>query len=107
MSELEIGDSLERFRAIRRDLEVSVLPLASSVDGRRFTFQASLHDLQLRHGGYVALGDDRLGQVLSLEMGERGGADLDLPGVRTEVTIRHAHGEGVVVEATARRSTTR
>ncbi len=98
MSELEIGDSLERFRAIRRDLEVSVLPLASSVDGRRFTFQASLHDLQLRHGGYVALGDDRLGQVLSLEMGERGGADLDLPGVRTEVTIRHAYGEGVVVE---------
>ena len=98
MSELELGDSLERFRAVRRDLEASVLPLASSVDGRRFSFQASLHDLQLRHGGYVALGDDRLGQVLSLEMGERGGADLVLPGVQTEVTIRHARGEGVVVE---------
>jgi DNA helicase HerA-like ATPase len=98
VSEHGIEDSLERFRAVRRDLEVSVLPLASSVDGRRFTFQASLHDLQLRHGGYVALGDDGLGQVLSLEMGQRGGADLDLPGVHTEVTIRHAHGEGVVVE---------
>ena len=98
MSELELGDSLERFRAVRRDLEASVLPLASSVDGRRFTFQASLHDLQLRHGGYVAVGDDRLGQVLSLEMGERGGADLVLPGVQTEVTIRHARGEGVIVE---------
>jgi uncharacterized protein len=98
VSELELGDSLERFRAVRHDLEASVLPLASSVDGRRFSFQASLHDLQLRHGGYVAVGDDRLGQVLSLEMGERGGADLVLPGVHTEVTIRHARGEGVIVE---------
>jgi DNA helicase HerA-like ATPase len=98
VSEHGIEDSLEQFRAVRRDVEASVLPLASSVDGRRFSFQASLHDLQLRHGGYVTLGDDRLGQVLSLEMAQRDGTELDLPDARTQLTIRHARGEGVVVE---------
>jgi hypothetical protein len=99
VSEHGIEDSVEQFRAVRRELEESVLPLASSVDGRRFSFQASLHDLQLRHGGYVALGAGRLGQVLSLEMAQSDGAAIDLPAARTQVTIRHARGEGVVVES--------
>jgi hypothetical protein len=30
---------LDSFRAVRRDIEASVLPLATSVDGRRFTFR--------------------------------------------------------------------
>ena len=46
---------LERFRALRRELEAAVLPLATSIDGRRFSFQASLHGLDLRLGGYVVL----------------------------------------------------
>jgi hypothetical protein len=45
-----IDRQLETFRAARRDIEASVLPLATSVDGRRFTFQASLYGLQLQVG---------------------------------------------------------
>jgi uncharacterized protein len=100
-----LEDRLERFRAVRRDLEASVLPLATSVDGRRFSFQASLHELELQVGAYVVLGEGRLGQVLSLEMAVREGTDLDLPpddaagfGLRTEVPIRHARGAGTVLE---------
>jgi len=100
-----LEDRLERFRAVRRDLEASVLPLATSVDGRRFSFQASLHALELRVGGYVVLGEGRLGQVLGLELALREGTDLDLPpdegsafGLRTQVPIRHARGEGTVLE---------
>jgi DNA helicase HerA-like ATPase len=104
-----VGRQLERFRALRRELEASVLPLASSVDGRRFTFQRSLHGLDVRLGGYVVLEDEgtqRLGQLLSLELGTQGGAaEIELGadegtalGGRSGVTIRHAHGEGAVLE---------
>ena len=50
-----LDQRLARFRALRRELEVAVLPLATSIDGRRFSFQASLHGLELRLGGYVVL----------------------------------------------------
>jgi hypothetical protein len=49
-----------------------VLPLATSVDGRIFSFHASLDDLPFQLGGYVVQvdGDDSwLGQVLTLEVG--------------------------------------
>ena len=46
---------LEEFRSLRDALETSVLPLATSVDGRRFEYQASLHGLALEVGGYVAI----------------------------------------------------
>ena len=65
-----LGPLLESFRNARRELEASVLPLATSVDGRRFSVQASLHGLPLQIGGYVVLeggGLPRLGQVLTLE----------------------------------------
>jgi uncharacterized protein len=101
-----LEDRLERYRAVRHDLEAAVLPLATSVDGRRFSFQASLHDLELSAGGYVVLGEGRLGQVLGVEMWVREGTDLDLPpdersgaGLRTQVPIRHARGEGTVLES--------
>jgi hypothetical protein len=56
---------------MRRTLEASILPLATSVDGRRFSFKASLHGLELQVGGYAVLevGATRLGQVLSQESG--------------------------------------
>jgi uncharacterized protein DUF87 len=102
---MSVESGLESFRDMRRDLEASVLPLATSVDGRRFTFQASLHDLQLRLGGYVVLGEGGLGQVLSLDMEVREGTELALPapddaagGMRTQVPIRYASGQGVMVE---------
>lgn len=61
---------LEEYRGLREALEASILPLATSVDGRRFEYQASLHGLDLEAGGYVALdagGEVRLGQVLIAE----------------------------------------
>jgi hypothetical protein len=50
---LGIDRQLDSFRAVRRDIEASVLPLATSVDGRSFTFQASLYSLQLQVGSYA------------------------------------------------------
>jgi hypothetical protein len=103
---MSVERGLASFRGLRRDLEASVLPLASSVDGRRFSFQASLHDLELRLGGYAVLGDSGLGQVLSLDMAVREGTELALPpqeeeagsGLRAQVPIRYARGDGVVLE---------
>ena len=97
---------LERFRALRRRLEEAVLPLATSIDGRRFTFQASLHELELRLGGYVMLESDRgpnLGQILALrqtlaEAGDMDAADHDArDSLRAGVTVRYAVGEGTVL----------
>ena len=50
----DMRESLERYRAVRRQLEEEILPLATSVDGRRFSYQASLHELRLQAGSYVA-----------------------------------------------------
>ena len=41
-----LAGRLADYRVMRRDLEASVLPLATSVDGRRFTFQAPLEPLR-------------------------------------------------------------
>ncbi|MGH3270693.1 MAG: hypothetical protein ACRDN1_16805 [Trebonia sp.] len=77
-----LGGQLESFREARRDIEASVLPLATSVDGRRFSFQASLHGLELQAGGYAVLDDGgtrRLGQVLSVELHQQLAGELTLP----------------------------
>ena len=102
-----LSAQLKSFREARRDLEASVLPLAISVDGRRFSFQASLHGLQLQVGGYVVLEDNgvpRFGQVLSLELDQLS-TELMLPThaegateTRTQMLIRYARGEGAVLE---------
>ena len=66
----QLTDSVERFRETRRRFEEAVLPLATSLDGGRFSFQASLHGLPFEVGGYVAIEDStgtRLAQVLSLQ----------------------------------------
>jgi len=103
-----LGDApIAQYRALRRSIEHAVLPLASSVDGRRFTMQASLHDLAFETGGYVVVGDGesaRLGQVISLELAQQAGpevgvaagADVDL---RSQVVVRAARGEGVILDA--------
>ena len=44
-------DVVDDYRQMRSDRERNVLPLATSVDGRQFTFQASLHELQFQTGG--------------------------------------------------------
>ena len=94
-------ESLEEYRAVRETLERAVLPLATSVDGRRFTFQTSLHELELEPGGYVAIegaGSTRLGQLLSLELRHQ---DTTAPGVG-EIRVRGGGGEGVVLHGDGR-----
>jgi uncharacterized protein len=102
-----LGQQINSFREARREMEESVLPLATSVDGRRFTFQSSLYGLDLQAGGYVVLeghGRPRLGQVLSLELQWQLAAELTLPPAddgpvtRTEIPIRYARGEGLIVD---------
>jgi hypothetical protein len=102
-----LAAQLAGFREARRELEASVLPLATSVDGRRFSFQASLYELPLQAGGYVVLengGITRLGQVITLDLGQLS-TELMLPapaagapGNRTQMLIRYARGEGVVLD---------
>jgi uncharacterized protein len=104
-----IDRELARFRELRRELEASVLPLATSVDGRRFSFQASLHGLQHRLGGYVTLaaddGAERLGQILAIRLARHAAAEIGVtPGekapvaLRADVTIQYAAGHGVILD---------
>jgi uncharacterized protein len=93
---------LEEYRGLREALETSVLPLATSVDGRRFEYQASLHGLELEAGGYVALdaaGTTHLGQLLSLRMEHEEAAALDRPG---HIRIRVARGDGALLAGGSR-----
>ena len=94
--------ALEEYRGLREELETSILPLATSVDGRRFEFQASLHGLELEAGGYVAIdagGEVGLGQVLSLRMEQQETSTLDRPG---NIVIRAARGDGALLEGDGR-----
>jgi DNA helicase HerA-like ATPase len=93
---------LEAYHSLREALERSVLPLATSVDGRRFEYQASLHGLELEAGGYLAIdagGEIRLGQVLSLRMEQQEASAHDRPGT---VLIRVGRGEGALLEGDSR-----
>jgi len=90
--------ALEEYRGLRDVLEASVLPFATSVDGRRFQYQASLHGLELEAGGYVAIeagGQTWLGQVVSLAMEQHEVSTLDRPGT---ILMRVARGEGRLLE---------
>jgi DNA helicase HerA-like ATPase len=86
----------------RRDLEASVSAVASSVDGRRFSFQCSIHDLALKAGGYASI-DGRLGQVHAVEAAWVQGPEL-VAAVAHEVAdasrlrIALARGHGVVLD---------
>jgi uncharacterized protein len=100
---------MEEYRGMREALEASILPLATSVDGRRFGFQVSLHGLELQAGGYVAIetggAAPLLGQVLSLDLHREDATALDhrveggAEGARlhSRLTLRVGRGEGVVL----------
>ena len=102
---VDMRESIDRYRAVRRQLEDELLPLATSVDGRRFSYQAPLRGLRLQAGSYVALEEGpetRLGQVVTLGLGKQEGVGLavaDAGGAehRTQVVIRAAVGEGQVL----------
>ena len=107
---MDVDDRLGEFRTLRQRIETSILPLATSVDGRSFTFQASLHDLALQVGGYVVLEDDagsRLGQVLSLDLAVEEATALEQPvegagKTHSRVLARLARGAGTILDGDGR-----
>ena len=54
----DVNAWLEEYRERREALEAALLPLATSVDGRRFDFQVSIHGLELEPRRYAAIGGD-------------------------------------------------
>ena len=72
----------------------SILPLATSLDGRQFSFQASLHELDLQAGGYVMLESDgpaRLGQIVSLRLERAAGGRRRRHGDRDPARAGRGH----------------
>ena len=97
-------DGVADLRAARRVIERGVLPLASSVDGIRFEFQAALDDLALQVGGYVVLetgGTGRLGQILTLRIARVDATEVE-PGAPGAFQIRTAQGDGIVLDHESR-----
>ncbi|HEV7196162.1 MAG TPA: ATP-binding protein, partial [Pedococcus sp.] len=96
-----LDSMIDTFRTTRDALERSILPYATSVDGHTFQFQSSLHGLALQTGGYVVLDDgdtSRLGQVLSLEAATERTSFHDVPGLSSDMVIRLAQGEGIILD---------
>ena len=110
MTDASLAGRVDTYRSLRAQAEASVLPLATSLDGRRFSFQAGIEGLELQLGGYVMIEGDggaTLGQVRSLriaeaDLGEVGLAGDDETDVRTRLTIRLARGDGVILDRDAR-----
>ncbi|MGZ5403533.1 MAG: ATP-binding protein [Nocardioides sp.] len=99
-----MGDQLARYRQLRETIERETLPLATSVDGRTFEFQASLHGLHLRRGGYVSLETEdgpRLGQVTDLAKQSTTVEIESAPGSSTSMVLRLAVGSGIVIDGGA------
>ena len=96
-----LAERIASYRSTREYIERETLPLATSVDGVTFEFQASLHGLTLERGCYVMIEDDsgaRLGQVTDIfidtsrvEMGS------DVRGASSMV-LRVARGAGLVLD---------
>jgi DNA helicase HerA-like ATPase len=94
----EIQQRIEAFREVRRELEGSVLAMATSVDGRGFVLQSPVGDLALRIGGYAVLeasDGPRLGQVLELELDS---VEIDAGGAAGRVPVRALRGRGELLD---------
>jgi DNA helicase HerA-like ATPase len=109
VTDTSLAGRVDTYRTLRAQAEASILPLATSLDGRRFSFQAGIEGLELRLGGYVIIegdGSATLGQVRSLrvaeaDIGEVGLAGDDEADVRTRLMIRLARGDGVILDRDA------
>ena len=100
-AEQPLAARMESYRSVREQIERSVLSLATSLDGRSFEFQTSLHLLTLKRGGYVVLeagGRRWLGQITDLAMGKQLAAGEAVTGAGAGILIRFAQGVGVVLD---------
>ena len=77
------------------ELEAMVAATASSIDGRRFTFQSPVTGLELQPGGYALLGD-RLGQVQEVELATSDDVELT-GGADPSRRVSFVRGSGVVL----------
>ncbi len=97
-----LAEQIRTYRQVRETIERGLLPLATSVDGRTFQLQASLHDLALGRGSYVALESEsgtRLGQVTDLDAVADHVEIAGSPGsAATSVLVRAARGAGGVLD---------
>jgi DNA helicase HerA-like ATPase len=98
----DLAEGIARYRDVRERIERGMLPLATSVDGLTFEFQASLHGLSLRRGAYVVLEHEdgqRLGQVTDVTSRA---VDVEVPGgdgATSSVRIRAAVGAGLLLDS--------
>src|SRR6478735_7045872 len=93
---------IDSFRTSRDTLERSILPYATSLDGRTFAFQSSLHGLAIQTGGYVVLEDgqeSRFGQVLDVAAASERASFANVPGLSSDILIRLARGQGILLSA--------
>src|SRR6478609_1945727 len=85
----------------REVLERSIRPLATSVDGRQFAFQASLHGLDLQTGGYVVVdspGETCIGQILTMRPDTGSVAEVGGDSAQASRQVRLARGEGIILD---------
>ena len=96
---------VDEYRRMIEHLERDIRPLATSVDGRQFAFQASLHGLDLQTGGYVVLerdGETSFGQILTLRPDSAEVQTGSENPASSRVTIRLARGEGSILDGDGR-----
>jgi DNA helicase HerA-like ATPase len=101
----DLTGALTEYRRTRELIERNILPLATSVDGRTFECQASLHDLRLRRGGFVVLegeGATAIAQITDLRTDTVVAAAHGLSGTGSDVLVRVARGSGTVLDAGGR-----
>ena len=99
----DVRTSLEVYRGMREELEAAVLPLATSVDGRGFHFQTSLHGLEFEPGGYVTLDARRLHSARADPVARPHHTwTATGPGMPGQIRIRVGQGEGVVLDGDGR-----
>ena len=87
MSE-SVTTPVDDYRRAIEEAERDIRPLATSVDGRQFTFQASLHGLALQTGGYVVLERDGHAGVVSRQLYDCLLADLQQREARLDVAAQ-------------------
>jgi uncharacterized protein len=97
-----LDEQLAEYRRTREGIERQILPLGTAIDGLSFEFQASLHGLELRRGGYVVIeseGRSVLGQITDLAATSVnvGDGTAGTAGTQSTIRIQAAQGSGTLI----------